>query len=84
MAALDLATKDDLAEVLAELRRVREALAKMSEDRAEEPLTIGEAAKVARVSRRTMQRWVRDGVLPSVAVGRVRRVRRSDLSRLAG
>ena len=84
MAALDLATKDDLVAVLEELRAVRREVEGLRADRAEETITLDEAAQLLRVSRRTVQRWVRDGLLPATSVGRVRRVKRADLAHLAG
>ena len=84
MSAIDLATRDDLVAVLEELRAVRREVEGLRADRAEETLTVEEAAQLLRVSRRTIQRWVRDGLLPATSVGRVRRVRRADLAHLAG
>lgn len=41
-----------------------------------------EAVLEAKVSRRTLERWIASGLLPVVRVGGVRRVRRSDLEAL--
>ncbi len=48
----------------------------------EEYLTIAEAAAVAHVSKRTVERWVAGGVVRVVRVGRVVRIRRRDLERV--
>lgn len=42
-------------------------------------LTLAEAATELRVSRSTISRLVREGLLPSVQVGRLRRIRRRDI-----
>jgi excisionase family DNA binding protein len=63
------------------LRREFEELRRHHQEGA---ITLEEAARELHVSRRTVQRWVKDGLLQSVAVGRIRRVRRADLQRLVG
>jgi excisionase family DNA binding protein len=42
-------------------------------------LTVPEVAQLLRVSRGTVSRWISDGVLSSVRLGRHRRVSRSQL-----
>lgn len=48
----------------------------------DELLTTKEGRSQAKVSERTFERWIADGVLPVVRVGKVRRVRQSDLDAL--
>jgi excisionase family DNA binding protein len=45
-------------------------------------LTMTETAEKAKVSKRTVERWISSGVLPVVRVGRIRRVRVTDLEAL--
>jgi len=47
-------------------------------------LTVGEAARYLRVSKRTIYRWTRDGKLPAYLIGnhRNRRYRREDLDKV--
>ena len=42
--------------------------------------TTGEVAKLLRVSQRTVQVWIRDGMLTAVRYGRLLRVRQADLA----
>lgn len=44
-----------------------------------EMLTVREAAKLLHVSRPTIEKYVKSGALPSVILGRCRRIRRADL-----
>ncbi len=44
-----------------------------------ELLTVAEVAEHLRVSRVTVWRWCRKGILPAFQVGRVWRIRRADL-----
>lgn len=46
-------------------------------------LTVAEAARYLKVSEPTIWRWVRDGKLPSVKVGRLRRIPLAALDGLA-
>ena len=75
MAAVDLATKDDLAGVLAELRALRSELAQLANARRAEPVSMEEAARHLGVSTRTIRRWAKSGEVPTVRVGRTVRVR---------
>ena len=45
-------------------------------------LTVREAAEIYKVSPRQMWTWVGDGTVPSFTVGRLRRLRLSDLEAL--
>ena len=47
-------------------------------------LTVGEAARYLRVSKRTIYRWTKDGKLPAYMIGnhRIRRYRRDDLDKV--
>ena len=47
-------------------------------------LTVGEAARYLRVTKRTIYRWTRDGKLPAYLIGnhRNRRYRRDDLDKV--
>lgn len=73
-----LMTDEQIAALLEQAaeRGARRVLATV---RDEQPLTIEEAAQARGVSRRTMDRWVSSGRIPSVGQGRTRRVRRADL-----
>lgn len=62
----------------------RELLAALKAASGEQLLTTADAARVAGTPLRTVQRWVREGTLPSVGVGRVRRIRRGDLDAVLG
>jgi excisionase family DNA binding protein len=42
--------------------------------------TTGEVAKMLRVHQRTIQVWIRDGMLPAVRYGRLLRIRQADLA----
>lgn len=42
-------------------------------------LTVQEAADACKISIRTMFRWLRDGKLPAVRIGKVTRIRHADL-----
>ncbi|MBI2371205.1 MAG: helix-turn-helix domain-containing protein [Deltaproteobacteria bacterium] len=46
-------------------------------------LKIKDAARYLNVSASTIWRWVRTGKVPSVRLGGIRRIRRSDLEKLA-
>jgi excisionase family DNA binding protein len=47
-----------------------------------EVLTLGEAATYLRVHRRTMNRLLRQGVVPGTKIGRQWRIRRTDLDQV--
>lgn len=84
MAAL-LPTADEVRALLEQaLAPLREEISALRSERQEQALTLNEAAVELHVSRRTVQRWVASGILPAVKVGSVRRVRRADLTRIAG
>ena len=42
--------------------------------------TTGEVAKMLRVNQRTVQEWIRSGLLTAVRYGRLLRVRQADLA----
>jgi len=48
----------------------------------EEYLTFAEVAQRVHVHYETVRRWARDGVIPTVRIGTVRRIRKSDLERI--
>ena len=60
------------------------ARVKLSSEVPIEWLTVGEAARYLRVSKRTIYRWTRDGKLPAYLIGnhRNRRYRRDDLDKV--
>lgn len=45
-------------------------------------LSMHDAAQYAAVSYKTIQRWIKAGILPVVRVGRVLRVKRMDLEKM--
>lgn len=45
-------------------------------------LSAAEIAEICSVSVRTVRRWIRDGVLPSLKLGGARRVAEADLRKL--
>ena len=47
-------------------------------------LTIDEAAELLSVSKMTLHRWDKNGILKKVEIGGKRRYRKSDINRLAG
>ena len=47
-------------------------------------LTIDEAAELLAVSKMTLHRWDKNGILKKVEIGGKRRYRKSDIERLAG
>ena len=47
-------------------------------------LTIDEAAELLSVSKMTLHRWDKNGILKKVEIGGKRRYRKSDIERLAG
>jgi excisionase family DNA binding protein len=74
------ATVPSLDEIrLAVREELFQALAPLRQDRDRELLPADEVARRMGVSVRTIQRWMQRGALPSVAVGRTRRVRAGDL-----
>jgi excisionase family DNA binding protein len=42
--------------------------------------TTAEVAKMLRVNQRTVQEWIRTGMLPAVRYGRLLRIRQADLA----
>lgn len=50
-----------------------------SERKITEVLTIDEVAKILKVSKMTLHRWDKEGILPKVDIGGMRRYRRSDV-----
>lgn len=75
---------------LAVKQAVREAVAPLTEElqrlrasQEEEGVTLDDAARRLKVSRRTVQRWIKSGDLPGVKVGNAIRVKLSDVLRLA-
>lgn len=75
MAAVDLATRDDLVLLLEEIRQVRTELAALRADQEAEAIPVGEAAQRLGVSTRTISRMIARGELTCVKVGAARRVR---------
>src|SRR3712207_4009652 len=55
----------------------------MAEARDDAPVDLAEAARALGVHYQTAYRWVREGALPAVKVGKSYRVKRRDLDRLA-
>lgn len=49
-----------------------------------ETLTVKEAAALLHVSRPTLVKYIKAGQLPSLTLGRCRRIRRTDLERFLG
>ncbi len=49
-----------------------------------ETLTVKEAAALLHVSRPTLVKYIKAGQLPSLTLGRCRRIRRADLERFLG
>ena len=61
------------------------ALAETKEiKRGDSLLTINEAAKILSVSKMTLYRWDKAGVLKKVEIGGKRRYRKTDVERLVG
>lgn len=75
MAAVDLATRDDLAALLAELRELRAAVERLQTRNEGELLTLPAAADRLGRSLRTVERWAQRGALEVVHVGGARYVR---------
>jgi len=75
--AAQLPTLDEIRTALRE--ELARALEPLRQDRDRELLPADEVARRMGVSVRTIQRWMRLGALPSIAVGRTRRVRAGDL-----
>ena len=47
-------------------------------------LTVQEVAALFRVTPKTVRRWIKDGTLPALQIGRGWRIARTDLQQLAG
>ena len=75
MAAVDLATKDDLAALLGELRQLRAAVERLQGRDEGEVVEPAEAARRLGRSLRTVERWMKSGALAVVPVGAARYVR---------
>ena len=75
MAALDLATKDDLTPLLDELRQLRAAVERLQVRNDGELVALPEAARRLGRSLRTVERWVKAGELQVVTIGAARFVR---------
>lgn len=76
MSSVESAIAEALRPVIRqELDAIRQELAQMRAQRADELLSVADAAKRLNVSRRTIQRMIRSGEIPSVRVGGTRRVR---------
>jgi excisionase family DNA binding protein len=64
---------------------LREVLAEERVANSAELLTVGEAAKLAKVAQGTIRRWLSEGKLQYQRAGRHKRIRRADLEKwLAG
>jgi excisionase family DNA binding protein len=46
------------------------------------PLTPEEAAEYLKVTRRTIDRWIADGTIKASKIGRVVRIKRSEIDRI--
>lgn len=71
--------EDTLRELVAEL--VRDELARMKPEKADEYMTVAEAAAHARVVPSTIRKWIRAGELVRYSAGSDPRVKRADLER---
>ena len=52
------------------------------DEKAGRPLTPDEAAEYLKVTRRTIDRWIMDGTIKASKIGRVVRIKRSEIERL--
>lgn len=75
MAAVDLATKDDIETLLAELRQLRFEVERLKGRPSGELLTLPEAARRLGKSLRTVERWAKAGHLKVEPIGEARYVR---------
>jgi excisionase family DNA binding protein len=77
---LVIISPDELEATIARaLEPVLREVARLKEQRGDELLSIAEVASMLRVSPRSVQRWVRAGLLPAVPAGRTHRIRRGAL-----
>ena len=53
-----------------------------ADEKANGPLTPEEAAEYLKVTRRTIDRWIADGTMKASKIGRVVRIKRSEIVRL--
>jgi excisionase family DNA binding protein len=90
-AAIRVAVRDVVRDVVRDEVRMalREELASVrlsspANHDSEGYLSIGEAAKVARVHEATIRAWIGKGRLPGYRAGRHRRIKRSELDRCMG
>ena len=72
-----------LDDLIFEIRSMTLAEAKEIK-RGDSLLTINEAAELLSVSKMTLHRWDKNGILKKVEIGGKRRYRKSDINRLAG
>jgi len=80
VTALVIISPEDLEATIARvLEPVLREVALLKHERAEELLSIAEVARMLRVSSRSVQRWVRAGLLPAIPAGRTHRIRRAAL-----
>ena len=78
---------DDLKEFAREILIGAKSVAMIEAEAAaqsDQLLTIDEAARLLSVSKMTLYRWDRNGILKKVEIGGKRRYRKSDIERLAG
>jgi excisionase family DNA binding protein len=64
------------ATIVRALEPMLREVAHLKRERAEDLLSISEAARLLRVSPRSVQRWVKAGLLPGIPAGRTHRIRR--------
>ena len=72
---------DDLREIFNQFQNERDA-AKQNSARNEKYLTRGEVCDRLEISLPTLHRWVKDGYLKPVEIGRAKRYRESDINKL--
>jgi excisionase family DNA binding protein len=80
VASVVILSPEELEATIAKaLEPVLREVAHLKRDRADELLSIAEAARLLRVSPRSVQRWLRAGLLPGIPAGRTHRIRRAAL-----
>lgn len=79
MSPLSRAIRDELVVLLRSDQELRDELRRALGAAADDLLTVGAAAELARVAPRTIGRWIASGALPATGKGKRTRIRRSDL-----
>lgn len=80
MTPLVIISPEELEATIARaLEPVLKEVARLKQQREDELLSISEVAGMLRVSPRSVQRWVRAGLLPAIPAGRTHRIRRAAL-----